>query len=269
MDRVSMVTYLSFGSCGVFKLPMSLMGWCFELGSGRLFVFTLGFSEGFVLRRFSLSAAGSGDGFVCFTARPVVSGVVTAYQTIVAYASRLGVSALGLVDVDLSDVSSAVYSIVSGIVGFLRSGGFGSVVFDVSGGMRLLVVSATFSAILLSRFVDVIFYVVGEGGEHGEFKLDSRDFSVFGLPQISDMDRRILGVIVDNEGLGVNGIAGRLGLSSKTVANRLAYLQRLGLIYRRGRGGGVYLTGWGRLVDFIEELKALKGKTSYTSNTYT
>ena len=49
-----------------------------------LFVFTLGFSEGFVLRRFSLSAAGSGDGFVCFTARPVVSGVVTAYQTIVA-----------------------------------------------------------------------------------------------------------------------------------------------------------------------------------------
>ena len=28
MDRVSMVTYLSFGSCGVFKLPMSLVG-CF------------------------------------------------------------------------------------------------------------------------------------------------------------------------------------------------------------------------------------------------
>ena len=36
--------------------------------------------------------------------------------------------------------------------------------FDVSGGMRLLVVSATPSAMLLSRFVDVIFYVVGEGG---------------------------------------------------------------------------------------------------------
>jgi len=36
MDRVSMVTYLSFGSCGVFKLPMFCVGcfWCVSCFGG-------------------------------------------------------------------------------------------------------------------------------------------------------------------------------------------------------------------------------------------
>jgi len=236
---------------------------------GRLFVFTLGFTESFALRRFNALSAGYGDGFICFTVRPVVSSVVNAYQTLVAYAGKLNVSSFGLIDVDASDVPGAVYSIVDGVVRVLRSGGFDVVVFDVSGGMRLLVVSATLSAIMLSRFVNVIFYVSGEGGEYVEFKLDSKDFNVVSLPQVSSEDLKILGLLVESEGLGVEGIAGRLGLSGKTVANRLAFLQRMGLVYRRGRGGGVYLTGWGKLTRLIEELRALKGIASGTSSTYT
>jgi CRISPR-associated protein Csa3 len=236
---------------------------------GRLFVFTLGFTESFALRRFNALSAGHGDGFICLTARPVVSGVVNAYQTLVAYAGRLGVSPLGLFDIDMSDAPSAVYSIIDVVVRALRSSGFDVVVFDVSGGMRLLVASATLSAIMLSRFVSVIFYVGGEGGEYVEFKLDSRDFNVVSLPQVSGEDLKILGLLVENEGLGVEGIAGRLGLSGKTVANRLAFLQRMGLVYRRGRGGGVYLTSWGKLTRLMEELRALKGTTSGTSSTYT
>lgn len=69
---------------------------------------------------------------------------------------------------------------------------------------------------------------------------------------------RILELLSGNEGLTVKDIAVKLGLNEKTVRNRLAELTRSGLVARKGRATGVYLTQWGNLVALLARIARIE-----------
>ncbi len=51
-----------------------------------------------------------------------------------------------------------------------------------------------------------------------------------------------------NPGIIVEELSKRLKMKEKTLKNRLGELRGEGLIARRGRRGGVYLTPWGEVL---------------------
>ncbi len=207
---------------------------------GRLFVFTLGFHENFAVRRMVSHSAGRGDSFVCFTLKPAAGATLDAYRSLRTFASRLGVEPGDLVELDCNDLAGSSTR-VRGIV----EGHGGPVVADLTGGPRCIIL-AVFLGLLVSG-VDGEAWVQVEGGEGGE---DRIPLKVVGALRegVSGVKREILRLAARTPGIRPEEVAEELGVALKTVQNNLTLLKKLGLVYQRGRGGGIYTTSWGRLL---------------------
>jgi DNA-binding IclR family transcriptional regulator len=61
-------------------------------------------------------------------------------------------------------------------------------------------------------------------------------------------------VIASQPGSRVEELVEATGMKEKTLRNHIAELKALNLVVQKGRGSGLYLTEWGRLVARALEL---------------
>lgn len=204
---------------------------------GRLFIITLGFHEDHVIRRLVNDKASRGDRVVLITASPVASATQRAYESLIAVCGRMG-----LPRPELVSVSADPYEGLKTLISLLRSDG--DVVLDLSGGMRYLSVYALMALLLIRREGKV--YLQPESGEVSEVAVpETLIRAFFSPPRPAEVE---LMRLVGAGGLSAQDIARLSGKSEKTVMNMLSSLSRRGLIVRKGRAGGVYLTSAGKLL---------------------
>jgi CRISPR locus-related DNA-binding protein len=203
---------------------------------GRRFVVTLGFHEDRAIRRLMESSASRDDEVYVVTAS-AVPAVVAAFNSLAGFCRRVG-----LPEPRLVEVPPRLYEGVS-VLAELIGGSPGPVVLDLSGGMRYLAVLAVLALFLTGRRATVYVQPESEGEELVVPE------SVVGLAygSLQELELSILGVVAEREGSTVEAVAEALGRSPKTVSNAVSRLQKLGLVARRGRAGGLHLTEVGRL----------------------
>ena len=206
---------------------------------GRLFVFTLGYHENFAIRRLMEHHASRGDSVLGFTLMPAAGAAERAWESLKAFASRLGLEPHGLVELDCSNLAEASLIVAARVKGL---GGY--VVADLTGGPRCVVI-AVFIGLIASGAKGEAWIQV-EGGGGGEDRIPLTILRVL-REGVSEARRRMLCAVARDPGIRPAELAEELDVSLKTVQNSLSELKRLGLVYQRGRGGGIYLTSWGRL----------------------
>ncbi len=213
---------------------------------GRLFVATLGFNETFIISTINAYSASSGDGLVTVTLSPVVGGVEKALGNLRGLASALGFTMYDPILIDRDAVVDSITRMVDKLTVILDSGGYKHVIADLTGGPRIVVVSTLIALLSLSSQARVDVRIQDETGGLGElrFNIDLLKIALRGLGEKG----KLLEYIVSHPGVRPGSIAEDLGLAPKTVANYLTYLKKLGLVYQKGRGRGLYPTEWGVLV---------------------
>lgn len=214
----------------------------------RLFVATLGFNETYIVSTLHKYGASKGDGLLIVTLAPIVGGVKKALDNLAGIAGVMGFTHHGVVEVDRGDIPGSIGRITMRIKEAIESGGYSSIVADLSGGPRIVVVS-TLIALLITPEASVEVRVQDETGGEGElrFGVDMLRTALTGLGEKG----RILAYITGNPGASPAEIAGALGLSPKTVSNYVSQLKRMGLAAQRGRGRGVYPTEWDQLLALL------------------
>ncbi|MCS7107665.1 MAG: CRISPR-associated CARF protein Csa3 [Acidilobaceae archaeon] len=210
----------------------------------RLFIITLGFKGDKGVEY--ANAAEKGDGLLFVTVASkgggVVAGVERAY-TLAKSNVRGEVRDHGLVAIDFSDFGRAVrdfYELVR------REGeGYDLLLFDVSGGMRVLAVAATVVAQMFAREKEV---ELRAEEENKEFSARLSTELLLPCGGVGERDLEILEVLAEQGGLTEARLAEELGVSIKTVKNRLSELSKAGLVVKKGKEAGVFLTPWGEVM---------------------
>ncbi|MCS7099436.1 MAG: CRISPR-associated CARF protein Csa3 [Sulfolobales archaeon] len=205
---------------------------------GRVFIVSLGFHEDVVMRMFVSRSITEKDRVYLITGSKAQQ-VASAYDSLVALCRKMK-----LPDPELVEIPMDLFGGVSRIVEILKRADE-EIVVDLSGGMRYLLVFALVALFLSGRSATI--YVRPESGEDIEIKVPRQVLEIARNPP-RGIHVEILRAVRDSEGISAKDLSRVLGKSAKTIANCLTELGRLGLISRRGRGGGVYLTELGRLV---------------------
>lgn len=205
---------------------------------GRLFVVTLGFHEDHVMRRLVSDKAVRSDRVILVTASPVAAATQRAYESLIAACSRMSLPRPELVEVP-ADPYGGLKTLLSLMIGE------DELVVDLSGGMRYLSVYVLLALLLMRRRSRI--YLQPESGEVSEVLIPETVIEVFFNPP-KPVELELLRLIGSNEGLTTRDLSRFSGRAEKTVMNIVSSLSKRGLILRRGRRGGVFLTSAGRLV---------------------
>ncbi len=203
---------------------------------GRRFIVSLGFHEDRAIRRLMESSASRDDEVFVVTAS-TVPAVVAAFNSLAGFCRRVG-----LPEPKLVEVPPRLYEGVAVLAELIGSSP-GPVVLDLSGGMRYLAVLGVLALFLTGRRATV--YVQPES--EGEELVIPESVVNLAYEPLQELELSVLRLVAEREGITVEGVAELTGRSPKTVANAVSRLQKLGLVARRGRAGGVYLTEVGRL----------------------
>ena len=148
-----------------------------------------------------------------------------------------------MVDVDPSSWEKAMLKIVETVKGLCED----EVVIDATGGSRALILIVLLSAIVLSTKCKVSLYVQSDTGEGWEVMLRDNQIRLL-RPSLTKEKLRIILEIKRRPGVSVEELSDILNVKEKTLKNRLGELRGEGLVVRKGRGGGVFLTPWGKIV---------------------
>lgn len=205
---------------------------------GRLFVITLGFHEDHVIRRLVNDKAVEDDRVVLITASPVATATQRAYESLLTLCSKMRLPKPELVGVPCSP-----YDGLRVLLNLMMGGG--DVVLDLSGGMRYLAVYALIALLLTRRRGRI--YLQPESGEVSEVTIPETLIEVFLNPP-KPTEVELLRLLKGSEGVSVRDLARLSGKAEKTVMNIVSELSKRGLVVRKGRAGGVFLTTVGRLV---------------------
>lgn len=210
---------------------------------GRLFLITLGFHEDHVIRRLVNDKVTRSDKVVLITASPVAVATQRAYESLTTVCGKMGLQRPELVAVP-ADPHEGLKTLIS----LLSSES--DVVLDLSGGMRYLSVYALISFLMLRKRGRV--YLQPESGEVSEVIIPEALIDVFFTPP-KPAEIELLKLVKVSEGLSTRELAKLSNKSEKTVMNLVSTLSKKGLVVRKGRAGGVFLTATGRL--FLEVIK--------------
>ncbi|MEM0297734.1 MAG: CRISPR-associated CARF protein Csa3 [Zestosphaera sp.] len=204
----------------------------------RLFLITLGFHEDHVIRRLVNDKTSKNDRVVLVTASPIASATQRAYESLVAVCGRMG-----LPKPEIIGIPADPYEGLKILINLLS--GDNDVVLDLSGGMRYLSVYTLMALLLMRREGRV--YLQPESGEVSEVVIPETLIKAFFNP-LKPVEVELMKLIKNSEGLTTRDLARLSGKSEKTVMNLLSNLSKKGLVVRRGRAGGTFLTPAGRLL---------------------
>ena len=214
----------------------------------RLFLLTLGFHENFAIRRLTKNSSGGRDVVLLLSIQGPAKAVLTAYESVKGFASRMGLVVRDLYMIDPEDLASSVVGLLGEVVSLMKGYGLRDVVIDATGGVKpLAIASLMLGMILSSRYgYSVEYYIQSETSMEYEVRLDERMLRVFSL-KLSRDEARILKGVLEHPGVSAGQLAGLIEVNYKTLLNRLGKLKKLGLVYQKGRGGGIYPSPWARI----------------------
>lgn len=217
---------------------------------GTLVLATLGFHEHFALRRLSSLGAGRGDYIAAVTVKPPASAVMAAWESLRGLAARLGVTPLGLLEVDPRDFEGAVTEVIEWADSLAREVGAQYIVIEATGGARILTAAALLAAISLAKRYRVDYYIQSDTGEAWQVRIPGDLIGVITTP-ISQEKARILQTIIQRPGSTTHEIAEATGMHPKTVMNHVSKLKKQKLVIQKGRGRGLYPTSRAKLALYI------------------
>lgn len=207
--------------------------------TSRVFVITLGYHEDHAIRLLTVCSVSKDDEVIALTAKPVVPAVRRAFDSLRTYLLRLGLKEPKLVEVP-TDVIEGLSTIAE-----VFQDGSKEYVLSLSGGMRYLVIYTLITLVVLGRVATI--YIYPEGGEAPEIVIPKNLIKVLRrLP--SEAELRILREVMKSPGISVEDLSLSIGRSVKTIRNLISDLSRAGLVVRRGRGGGVFLSKLGEFI---------------------
>lgn len=214
---------------------------------GRLFI--LAASPGFETAYAALArgGAGPGDGVLFFAEEPVTGLTRAEYEGFKGYAAgRHGVRVHGLVEIPLERGGERAAALaLRAARAAVEGGGYERLSLWVPRGGGGGLSGVLVFAVSLQRWLPWEVWLPSWGG--AMVPLAWR----LPPPRGDNLPWRLveaLRAITEDEGVSVEVLAEKLGVSVKTAANRVSELVRLGLVARRGRGRGLYPTGWGELL---------------------
>ena len=213
----------------------------------KCYVITLGFHEDVALRRLlKYSNIKRGDKIILFSGS-LIDAVKEAYDSLKLYLSKIGVESQQLVSIDPSKPEEAIPRIIEE----LKECRDKKIITELGGGQRGVGMLILLSLLVLGYKFDLHSQI--EGTKHST---DIPWEIIQALKEIpkKEKDKHLLKLINNNE-LTIKEIAEEIGVSEKTVSNRITMLRKMGLISKRGRGNPK-ITTWGRtLVKIIESLE--------------
>ena len=211
------------------------------------YIFTLGFHEDFILRRLVSEKAQHGSRVVIFTVKPITGATKTAYQNLVTYCTRMGLSSPELVELSIGEAEDIILSALDTIQTLEEP-----IIADLTGGMRILVI-AVYTALIASkkRFRA---YIATEGEQKAEIKIESTHIGAI-TKELPEEKKKILETIVINPGITPAQLAKNLGKSEKTIANHITELKKLNLVITRGKTNNIYPTKLGIIISKTTKTK--------------
>ncbi len=205
----------------------------------RAFIVTLGYHEDHVIRLLTVCSASKDDEVVVLTAKPLVPAVRRAFNSLRTFMLRLGLKEPKLVEVPMEVLEGL--EVIANVLKDPNK----EYVLSLSGGMRYLIIYALIALVALGRVATI--YIYPEGGEEPEIVIPKNLIKVLHrLPSESEL--RVLREVMKSPGISVEELSLIIGRSVKTIRNLVSELSRYGLVVRRGRGGGVYLSRLGEFV---------------------
>ena len=207
----------------------------------RVFVLILGFHEDHAIRVLTEFGAIKEDNILVFTAKPAVPAVRRAFEGLRSYALRAG-----LKEPKIVEVPQNFYEGISVILEALEEFNIETEhVFELSGGMRYLLIYLLLALILSRRKGWIVIYP--EGGEEKEIVIPKQVLELTVNPP-GKAELNVLKQAISAPGTSVEEISLQLGKSVKTIQNIVSMLVKEGLVIRKGRRGGIYPTKLGELV---------------------
>jgi len=211
----------------------------------RVFIFTLGFHEDHAIRLLTSSGASIDDKVVILTESPLITATKKAIEGLKAFTTKAGIGEPLVVKVPPS--------VNEGISTILKVFSYDAeYVLGLLGGTEYLIVFTLIALVLSGRNAKI--YVYPEGSNTPEILIDKYVLTTLRrLP--TEAELKVLNEIVKAPGITDEEIATIIGRKVKSVRNIVTELNRLGLIIKRGRRGGIYPTEWGKVIALINELR--------------
>jgi len=200
-----------------------------------LFVFTLGFHGGHAVRR--LARAREVGGVLVVTGKPVPRAVVNAFQEIVAFCDKASLPVPQLLEVPVDDGGAAVLSILE------RLRNWHSIVADIGGGLRAVVVSTLIALLMACKWAQVELHVSGEREDATELRVQLN--AVYNILTGIGQEKLRIVELLGLEGLDIGELSKALGKSERTVRVYAGELKKLGLVSEDK--GKLFATSWGRV----------------------
>lgn len=214
---------------------------------GRLFVASIGFHENFVIRLLTMKNAGVGDRLFLVTVNPPAKAVEAAADTLRSYTGRLGIVFEGLLALDPKRFPEDVSRLLDAVSGKACEMDADEVVFDATGGSRVLAPALLLTALAVAPTRRTEFLVQSDTGGDWVVRIPWNLLRLIASPtQVTREDERILEAIIEEPGIHQDELAEKLGIHPKTLANRLSRLTKLGLAARKGRPRSIVPGEWTR-----------------------
>ncbi len=210
------------------------------------YIFTLGFHEDFILRRLVSERAQHGSKIVVFTVKPIIGATKTAYQNLVTYCTRMGLSTPELVELSIEEAEDMISSALDTIQTLEEP-----IIADLTGGMRILIITI-YTALIASKKRFRV-YIATEGEQRAEITIESTHIEAI-TEELPEEKGKILETIMKNPGITPPQLAKLTHKSEKTIANHITELKKLNLVITRGKTNNIYPT----------KLGILKSKTTKT-----
>lgn len=216
----------------------------------KSYLSTLGFNENFLLRLLTSTQANKEDKLVIILPTPVVKATKTALDNLKAQCSRLNFPEPEVYELDMSKDFFSILTDVVKIVSSLKE----PIYTSLSLGMRIMNVLILLSLILSEKKFKA--FVSEESGEGREYVFESSDLTAL-LRRYSEEEREMLNEIAKGS-VTAEELAERLKKSEKTVLNKVSEFKKLGIVAQKGRGKAIELTGLGKCVVEIINLREKK-----------
>jgi CRISPR-associated protein Csa3 len=220
----------------------------------RLFVFPIGFHEDFAIRTLNKFSASKEDKIIAITLSPAVNATKNAFNSLTLNAQRIGISDINLIEIDSTDFSKVVMTIVKKFNELNIKPE--QIIIDTSGGLRIFDLALFFSGFLLSlKGFKSTLIIQPESANYETTSLDLRELLNILRLDVSSIE--IINQIDVNEGSTIEELSGKLNVADKTIRNKISELKKLNLIMQKGRGQGIYLTDLGLLVKELSKVQSI------------
>ncbi|WP_276813777.1 CRISPR-associated CARF protein Csa3 [Desulfurococcus amylolyticus] len=199
----------------------------------RVFLSPLGFHEDILIRALIQLRASRLDRLLVVSCKPLVGGVRRAFDGLKASCSRQDLPEPGLLEVDCSRFYESIAEVRKEL-----GKHEGELILLLGAGLRILSHMLEVAVLVSGRPFKIYYEPESEGGER--VLIDHSLYeNLLNRGKLSNLEQRVLKLVLEKPGVTVVELARELGVKEKTVRNTLTKLKSKGLVAKKGRNEGV------------------------------